>query len=208
MKKILYIAVTVLVLFALSSFLPTEDDMSLYDGVIRLHILASSDSEEDQTLKLHVRDMILGGIGEITSGAKTKEEAETMIAASLDDICELATDAVRSYGSDATVSVTLTEEKYPRRSYGGVILPSGTYTSLRIMLGEAKGQNWWCVLFPDICTSPAIKETDASGENASEDKFIEAGFTPSQYKLITKTDEPRYVIKFRIVEIIEAIFGE
>ncbi len=212
MKKLLYICVAFLTVFALSSFLPTEDEISVYDGVIRLHILADSDSKTDQALKLYVRDEILDDISRITSDAKTKKEAEAAISTSLNEICDAATAAVRSKGSDATVSVTLSEEKYPRRSYGAVVLPSGTYTSLRVMLGEAKGANWWCVLFPDICTSPAIKNTEAPKEdvavNGTEEKFVEAGFTPSQYKLITRQDEPRYVIKFRIVEIIEALFGK
>lgn len=202
MKKILYICVLVLVLVCASAFLPSEEELSVYDGVIRLHILANSDSEADQALKLHVRDRILSEVGGIVEGAETKEEAEAAISSSLDVICTAASSAVREYGADASVSVTLSEEKYPRKSYGTVILPSGTYTSLRVMLGEAEGANWWCVLFPDICTSPAIKT-----EKETADEFIEAGFTPSQYRLISGEDEPKYVIKFRIVEIFESLFG-
>ncbi len=215
MKKLFYLCVLTLAAVCVLSFLPSSEELSVYDGVIRLHILASSNSEQDQALKLYVRDEILGMIGEVTDGAATKTEAEAAIAASLDEICDAATAAVRGSGSDATVSVTLSEEKYPRRSYGAVVLPSGTYTSLRVMLGEARGENWWCVLFPDICTSPAIKRQDGPSEaadsaeaDASEEKFIEAGFSPSQYKLITKQSEPRYVIKLRIVEIWQELFGK
>lgn len=203
MKKTLYFCIFVLVGVCALSFLPSCEELDVYDGVIRLHILANSDSTEDQELKLYVRDSILSEIGGIVDGAASKEEAEAAISDSLDVICTAATGAVREYGAEDTVSVTLSEEKYPRRSYGGVILPSGTYTSLRVMIGEAEGANWWCVLFPDICTSPAVKKET----QADEDEFIEAGFTPSQYRLITDSDEPRYVIKFRLVEIFNAIFG-
>ncbi len=209
MKKILCFCILVLVTLCVMSFLPSCEDLSVYDEVIRLHILANSDSEADQELKLFVRDSILSGIGEIVADASTKEEAEAAIAESLDKISSIAAEAIRERGSDAPVSVTLSEEKYPRKSYGTVILPSGTYTSLRVMIGEAEGANWWCVLFPDICTSPAIKRSD--GESvftvSTEETFIEAGFTPSQYKLITNSKSTRYVIKFRIVEIFNSFFG-
>lgn len=202
MKKTLYFCIFVLVAACALSFLPSCEEMSIYDGVIRLHVLANSDSEEDQALKLYVRDSILSTVGEIVEGAETKSEAEAAISSSLDAIRASASNAVREYSADSPVSVTLSEEKYPRRSYGAVILPSGTYTSLRVMIGEAEGANWWCVLFPDICTSPAVKN-----ERETKDEFIEAGFTPSQYRLITDTNETRYVIKLRIVEIFESLFG-
>lgn len=210
MKKILCFCILVLVTLCVMSFLPSCEDLSVYDEVIRLHILANSDSEADQELKLFVRDSILSGIGEIVADASTKEEAEAAIAESLDKISSIAAEAIRERGSDAPVSVTLSEEKYPRKSYGTVILPSGTYTSLRVMIGEAEGANWWCVLFPDICTSPAIKRSDGESVSAvsTEETFIEAGFSPSQYKLITNTKSTRYLIKFRIVEIFNTLFGK
>lgn len=218
MKKTLYFCICVLISVCVISFLPSCEDLSVYDEVIRLHILANSNSEADQELKIFVRDKILSEIGEIVDGAKTKEEAEAAIAASLGAISDIASSAVTEYGSDAPVSVTLSEERYPRKSYGTVVLPSGTYTSLRVMIGEAEGANWWCVLFPDICTSPALKKTDGNNTHTAsssevdisetEEKFVEAGFTPSQYKLITDTKSTRYVIKFRIVEIFNTLFGK
>ncbi len=214
MKKTLYFCVCMLILVCVVSFLPSCEDFAVYDEVIRLHILANSNSESDQALKLFVRDRILSEIGQIVDSAKTKDEAEAAIASSLGAISDIAASAVTEYGADAPVSVTLSEEKYPRKSYGAVVLPSGTYTSLRVMIGEAEGANWWCVLFPDICTSPALKRSDGNDTAAeieisdTEEKFVEAGFTPSQYKLITDTKSTRCVIKFRIVEIFNAFFGK
>lgn len=202
MKKILALCVTVLTLTAAASLFPQSSDFDLYDNVIRLHILANSDSEADQALKLYVRDSVLSKVDSIVSEAKSKNEAEALLRASLDELTNAAASAVRDYGATENVTVTLTNEEYPRRSYGIATLPSGEYTSLRIMLGEAEGANWWCVLFPRLCTSAAMKS-----EDEAEEEFIEVGFTPSQYKLITNTDDTRYVIKFRILELIEDLFN-
>ncbi len=199
MKKILILSVAVLIVSTAASFLPSGDDFLLYDNVIRLHILANSDSEADQSLKLYVRDSVLNKVDSIIANAKDKTEAEARLKDTLSDIKDAAADAVREYGSDECVTVTLTEEKYPRRSYGIATLPSGEYTSLRIMLGEAEGANWWCVLFPRMCTAPAVS-------SKTEEDFIEVGFTPSQYRIITESDNTRYVIKLRILEIIEELF--
>ncbi len=201
MKKILNLCCAILVITPLLNILPTGTDLSIYDNVIRLHILASSDEAEDQALKLHVRDSVLSFVDSIVAEAKNKTEAEALIRESLSDIEAAAKEAVCDYGADDAVTVTLTEEAYPRRTYGFASLPSGKYTSLRIMLGEAEGANWWCVLFPRLCTAPATVTAEDE-----EDNFIAVGFTPSQYKIITESSDARYVIKFRIIEIIESIF--
>ncbi len=109
---------------------------------------------------------------------------------------EIVTDA----GHTESVAATLTEEKYPRRSYGTVTLPAGSYTSLRVIIGEGSGHNWWCVLFPRMCTRPAVSAA------AQEEEFTDAGFTPSQYKIITDSKDAHYVVKFRIIEIIRSLF--
>ncbi len=202
MKKILFLSVFVLILTALIPFFPAASDFELYDNVIRLHILANSDSDADQALKLYVRDEILSTVDGIVGDAKNKNEAEAAIRDSLDIITAAAADAVREYGSDTSVSVSLSTEKYPRRTYGTFALPSGNYTSLRIMLGCAEGQNWWCVLFPRLCTAPAVKD-----DTETKEEFIEVGFTPSQYKIISGKDDNKYKIKFRILEIFEELFS-
>ena len=187
----------------MSGFIPKLSDFSLYDNVIRLHVIANSDSEYDQQLKLFVRDSIIDCVGQTLDGAATKEEAEAAITASLSDITVKAETAIYEYGSDYTVSAALSPEEYPRRTYGNVTLPAGEYTSLRIVIGDGDGQNWWCVLFPRLCASPAL-EYDCE----DKDKFIEAGFTPSQYKIMTDTDDTRYVVKFRIVEFFRGVINK
>lgn len=200
MKKILIASVAVLILASFSSFLPSRSDFGIYDNVIRLHVIANSDSDEDQAQKLRVRDRILTLVGEALEGAGTKDEAESKMAEILPEIEAAAAAMLDEENSDYTVAATLTEEKYPRKSYGTVTLPSGTYTSLRVIIGEGEGHNWWCVLFPRMCTKPALSETE------QKEDFTDAGFTPSQYRIITDSDNTRYVVKFRIIEFFKGLF--
>lgn len=200
MKKILMISCAVLIAASFSSFLPSRSDFGIYDNVIRLHVIANSDSDEDQAQKLRVRDRILTLVGEKLEGAETKDEAESKMAEILPEIETAAAELISDEGSDYNVAVTLTEEKYPRKSYGTVTLPSGTYTSLRVIIGEGAGHNWWCVLFPRMCTKPALSETEQQKD------FTDAGFTPSQYRIITDSENTRYVVKFRIIEFFKGLF--
>ena len=95
----------------------------------------------------------------------------------------------------------LDKEKYPRKNYEALCFPAGTYTSLRVRIGDAEGKNWWCVLFPELCLGAATGPE-------KEKSFIEAGFTPDQYKIVTEASEPVYEIRFKLLEIIEETFGE
>ena len=116
----------------------------------------------------------------------------------MSDIISLTANNVLSENNfDYTATVTLTEEYYPRRSYEGFTLPAGTYTSLKIELGKAEGKNWWCVLFPQVCI----------GSAKPQEALAEVGFTANQIRLLTEQEETEYVVKFKIVEILEGIFG-
>lgn len=214
MKKMLIFASLVLVLVSASAFIPSCAEMAIYDDVIRLHVLANSDSEYDQSLKLYVRDAVLLYTDELIGGAADKEEAERILEASTESISEAARLAVSEYGGEYDVNVTLSVEEYPRRVYGAVTLPAGSYTSLRVMIGAAEGENWWCVLFPQLCTSLAVdigevsNESEDEDEAADEDDYVAAGFTPPEYRIITKSDESvTYSVKFRLIEIIEDIIS-
>ncbi|MCD7776138.1 MAG: stage II sporulation protein R [Firmicutes bacterium] len=214
MKKMLIFASLVLVLVSASAFIPSCAEMAIYDDVIRLHVLANSDSEYDQSLKLYVRDAVLLYTDELIGGAADKEEAERILEASTESISEAARLAVSEYGGEYDVNVTLSVEEYPRCVYGAVTLPAGSYTSLRVMIGAAEGENWWCVLFPQLCTSLAVdigevsNESEDEDEAADEDDYVAAGFTPPEYRIITKSDESvTYSVKFRLIEIIEDIIS-
>ena len=203
MKKIFYLCFTLFLAVMLIGLLPVKSEAAIYDNVLRLHVIANSDSEADQALKLKVRDRILSEVSLLVSNAKSFDEANAIISReeSLRALTLVAKETVESEGYDYNVSVSVGKEKYPRKSYEALCFPSGSYTSLRVQIGEAVGQNWWCVLFPQLCLGAATAE-----EN--EESFIEAGFTPEQYKIVTETDEPVYEVRFKILEIIEETFGE
>ena len=192
-------------------FFPTSDDRDIYDSVIRLHVLANSDSEYDQQLKLKVRDGILEVAAELSESADNVDEARELLADNLNVITAAAEEVLRREGSDYTVNVTLTRESYPTREYGSLRLPAGEYTSLRVLIGEAEGQNWWCVLFPQLCLAPAVNEAPARSNetvtfNYDDEKLIAAGLTPSQIELITG-DSPRVTVRFKLLEFLGELFG-
>ena len=195
MKKIIIFTSVILILAAIVPILPTAEDREIYEKTLRLHILANSDSEGDQALKLKVRDAVLTLLSEDMAETESREEAEAVVRAREAEIIATAEKVLRAEGSEDTVSLSLTEEYYPRREYEGVRLPAGRYLSLKVMLGKSQGQNWWCVLFPTLCTSAA----------KPRDELIDAGFTVGQVRLITDSESPRYRLKFRLLEF---LFGE
>ena len=137
MKKTAMLMLSILLSALLLAALPTSGEEKIYEDVIRLHVLAASDSEHDQALKLSVRDAILSEWGELLAGAKSRAEAEqTLDPACLGEIRETAERTLREAGSSLSASVTLSLEEYPTRDYGSFALPAGSYLSLRVILGE------------------------------------------------------------------------
>ena len=201
-RKLLCFVCIISLTVMLIGIIPVHGEEKIYDDVLRLHVIANSDSEEDQALKLKVRDAVLESVAAMLDHCEGFDDALSVISQqkSIDTITRVAQNTVEREGYDYTVTVTVGEERYPRKSYESLCFPSGTYTSLRVEIGESVGQNWWCVLFPRLCLGAA-----SSGGN--EDCFIQAGFTPEQYKTVTQTDEPRYEVKFKLLEIIDSLTG-
>ena len=185
----------------LSAFLilPVQAQGEIYDSVIRLHVLANSDSEKDQALKLEVRDAVLAYTERLLADAKSMEEANGRLRDSLSQIREIAERTLAEKGESYTVAATLTKETYPRRIYETAALPAGEYLSLQVKIGEAAGQNWWCVLFPPLCLSAAAGERETA--------CLSAGLTEEQYRLITETEGTKYKLRFKILEVAEELFG-
>lgn len=182
-----------------SALFPSLSEAKLYSSVIRLHVLANSDSAEDQQLKLSVRDEVLNTVSDILRNAESKSEAEEVLKQNIELIKQSAEKVIVSSGYSYSVSVTLTEEQYPTRTYENVTLPAGEYTSLRILIGEAEGQNWWCVLFPKLCITAETEVGGAAVIDETEEELVRAGLTPDQIRLITG-NSPDVKIKFRILE--------
>lgn len=192
------LAASVLICAAVLSLLPIWGEQNIYDDVLRLHVIAESDSSEDQRLKLMVRDAVLACVSEKIGDADSFDEAYEIIEDMQGDIKMAAEAELRSNNCTADVDVSLGRERYPRRDYGSAVLPAGEYTSLRVTLGRGEGHNWWCVLFPTVCMR--------FSETAEADEYIAAGFTPEEYRIITG-DGGRIKVKFRILELLSGIIG-
>lgn len=197
MKNLLTIIALIAFIFIFVGLMPVHGEAEVYDSVLRLHVLANSDSEEDQALKLKVRDSVLLASAPIMENCETREEAITAVNAAIPTLTAAASEAIQREGFDYAVRIELCEEEYPTKNYESFCFPSGSYLSLRVLIGEAAGQNWWCVLFPPLCLSAATDQRDA------EEAFISVGLTDDQYKIITETDSPTYQVRFKILETIE-----
>ena len=152
-------------------------------GLVRLHVLAVSDEAEEQAVKLRVRDAVLRYLAPYLDGVKSADEAEAILAGKLDGVRAAAEQAAEG----RTVRVTLGDERYPTRDYAGFSLPAGRYRSLRVVLGEGKGHNWWCVVFPPVCLAAVEREA------------VRPVMNPEDYALITREDG--WQLRFRLVEL-------
>jgi stage II sporulation protein R len=173
------------------------------DSVVRLHIIGSSDSAGDQTLKLKVRDAILEHMKARYPNGATREEAARYLKSSLPEIETIASGVLRENGSDNAVNVQYGVFSFPTKEYGNISLPAGMYEAVRVELGEAKGKNWWCVMFPPLCVADANSlRIDADAMNELREEL-----GPDNYSLITDMADRKNVpvkIKFRIVELVES----
>ncbi len=200
-KKILIACMICLIVVFTANLLPVHGEEEIYDTVVRLHVLANSDSEDDQALKLAVRDEVLSITSTRLGDCKTREEARAVLCDILPEIQEKAQKKVRSLGYDYPVDLVLGIEDYPTKEYESCTFPAGEYLSLRVIIGEGAGQNWWCCLFPPLCLSSATDKTQ------NEDAFISVGLSDEQYKIITETDSPKYKARFKILEVAKDLFG-
>lgn len=166
----------------------------LRSNVLRLHILANSDSEYDQEMKLKVRDAILES--GILRGASDMDEAEHIAENRLDDIEILAEMTLEEYGCDYPVHAYLTDMDFDEREYGDMTMPSGNYKALRVEIGKAEGHNWWCVMYPPLCV-PAACEVTADTDTE------ERAFTEKEQDILGKPQ--KYKVRFAIWDKIKEL---
>ena len=193
MRKWGAVFLSVLLLIGAFSILPIHGEAQIYDNVIRLHVRANSNSDEDQSLKLLVRDAVLAYTEPLLSGVQNKGEAEAALRSSLPELEAISRETLRANGCNAPVCVSLERENYPRRTYEAIALPAGEYLSLLVQIDEAEGENWWCVLFPPLCLSAASVDAEAT--------CLSAGLTQEQYRLIADTEDTKYQLRFKILEV-------
>ena len=175
-----------------------KEQQELADSLIRFHVIANSDSQEDQELKLAVRDEVLAQAETFYPEHATLAEARSALEAHLDDLAQAGQAVVNEAGYSYPVTAQLTNCWFPTKEYEGFALPAGNYNALRIVIGEGKGQNWWCVAFPPLCLGAASETVEEAAQ---------AGyFTPGQAALVTEQDEG-YVLKFKSMELLGQLQG-
>jgi len=189
--KLIEIALMLLLAaFLASGALALQTERELSDKVVRLHVLANSDSEEDQALKLKVRDRLLAYVEPILEGAADRREAEALLRGQLLELERIAGEEIQANGYAYGVDIRLEDTMFPTREYEGFTLPAGEYLALRVLIGEGAGQNWWCVVFPPLCAAAAEEVPETA---------LAAGLSPSQVGLITE-ENSGYVLKSKLVE--------
>lgn len=167
----------------------------LSTAVFRLHVIANSDSSEDQSLKLKVRDNLLEYMNSISSECKTKTEAIKLAEENIDIFKQIAQKTVIENGYNYSINISIGNFYFPTKFYGDISLPSGYYDALKVEIGEAKGKNWWCVMFPSLCfidINSGVVDDDAK-ENLKENLKSES------YSVISSTS-PELKFKFKIIE--------
>ena len=196
MKFLVTLTSSILIAATVLSLVPCLGEAEVYNNTLRLHLIAESDSDADQALKLKVRDAVLECTSAKVSSCSSFEEAYGVISLMTDEIEAAAEKCIKENGCAASVRVELGLEKYPRRVYGECTIPAGEYNSLRVIIGEGEGKNWWCVLFPSVCMGFARDKSE----------YAAVGFTPQEYRVITK-NSGSWKIRFKILEVLSDIVG-
>ncbi|NLD50231.1 MAG: stage II sporulation protein R [Clostridiaceae bacterium] len=196
--------VLTLMLISGVAFITYSEDVSngLSDNLVRLHVIANSDSPEDQELKRDVRDRVIVYMKEKLTDVQDIDETKRIINENLDSIRRIAKDEIGMQDKDYNVEVMIGNYPFPTKMYGDVTLPAGNYQALRVVIGKGEGQNWWCVMFPPLCFVDATHGTVP--DSVKED--LKKVLTDEEYCLITSSDEEDDIpveIKFKIVEFFQ-----
>ena len=187
------IAISIYMAFSCTYF--TASAGAVKEEVVRLHILANSDSAIDQEVKLKVRDALLETNTSILSDNVTKENAKEHFENSKEILLKTAEKTLKENGFDYNVKITLQDEYFETRKYGSLTFPAGQYTALKVILGEGNGKNWWCVMFPPLCVPAA----DGIETNENTSDYL----TESGEKIVSGGE--KYIVKFKLLEIYEEL---
>lgn len=172
--------------------------------LIRFHVIANSDSDEDQNLKLKVRDAVIDYLQPKLELSSSIEESETIIKSEYKELENISKNIVLENGYKYDISVGIDYSTFPTKQYSNVVLPAGEYKALRIIIGEGKGKNWWCVMFPPLC----FVDEQSSIIDTETDKKLREILTEEEYELIAQNNKKqvnKVEVKFKIVEILQNI---
>lgn len=169
---------------------------NIANSVFRLHVIANSDSTEDQNLKYIVRDNLLKYMNEICKNCSSKEDAIKLVKENSDSFEQIALDTIKENGYEYDVNINIGTFEFPTKTYGDISLPAGYYDALRVEIGEAKGQNWWCVMFPPLCFVDI-----SSGVVPDESKeLMEDNLSDEEFALISNKSDSEIQFKFKLLE--------
>ncbi len=166
------------------------------NSVFRLHVIANSDSKEDQELKYKVRDSLINYMNSICANCENKQDAIKLVTEHKDDFKQIALDTIKDNGYPYDVNISIGNFSFPTKDYGDISLPAGFYDALRVEIGEAKGQNWWCVMFPPLCFVDV-----SSGVVPEESKEeLEDNLSEEEYALVSNDSDVKIQFKFKLLE--------
>lgn len=197
MKELMKSAMILLFTALLISVVPTDAEAKIYDDTLRLHILANSDSEEDQALKIEIRNLLLKNYGDKLKSSESTYDAIKNAQSLILDMERDTERWIKGLGYDYSVKITLTEEWYDTREYESYTLPRGIYASLQVIIGEGEGKNWWCVMYPPMCLELALES--APKDNAT------INYSKEEINLI---NDKKYNVKFKILELLSDAFSK
>jgi stage II sporulation protein R len=175
---------------------------SYKDNLIRLHIIANSDSQADQNLKIKIRDKVINEMSKKFEISNSIDESRQLIKNNLDEIEYIAEEEIRNSGLDYDVNVYYGNYSFPTKAYGSITLPAGEYEAVRVVIGEGKGKNWWCVMFPPLCF---IDITHGLTDERTKNELKKV-LTEEEYDVLVNADSDKQVpikLKFKVVELIE-----
>lgn len=201
-KKIFILLFLLFMLILVSSInYATITINNISDNLFRLHIIANSDSAKDQELKYKVRDSILEYINNSDIDTNKKSDIMLFVQNNKSDLYDIAKKVILENGFDYDVSISIGKFNFPTKTYADISLPAGTYDALRVEIGNANGQNWWCVMFPPLCFIDTT--TGIVPEESKE--LLENNLDSEEYKLISDTSNSELQVKFKIVEFINSL---
>ena len=174
---------------------------NIANSVFRLHVIANSDSKEDQNLKYIVRDKLIEYMNNIAKDCSSKEEVISIAEDNISNFENIARKTIEENGYNYSVTVEIGNFDFPTKSYGDITLPAGSYDSLRVKIGKAEGQNWWCVMFPPLCF---VDVTSGVVPDESKQEMKDS-MPEEEYSLISKTDNSEINFKFKLIEFFENI---
>ena len=203
MKK-LKIIITLAFLFAIFVFTCAYSYVSaisdnLYNSIFRLHVIANSDSEEDQNLKYIVRDNLINYMNDSCKNLSSKDEVIQYAQSHLDQIKQIAENTIKENGFNYPVQVEIGNFEFPTKNYGDISFPTGFYDALRVKIGKSSGKNWWCVMFPPLCF---VDTTTGIVPDSSKEELQE-NLSDENYMIVSESDNSSIAFKFKIVELFE-----